>query len=284
MVRTLDPYQDWNTLELTCSYCGWKGLGSDSTGFEVFEDHSVIECPNCFRSLAYIPHLRAGEAGVREAEKYGTEEDVAAAKKRAERYEHVTKTRDSITDDLPELNLESFAVTWDQKPAAGEDADQGRDEGEWDWVLSVDDREIWREPRCFEDFERFAEVVQILKAKYGEAVTDLSPTEASLLYLLGDAVRAHKVLAQARAKLSSPDQHDTDQQQASTRTRGQSTRRPKPDPTYNASEDPSWAQFDDRIPEDTVEGRVTTWLGLPQDADDPEDDCVNPDEDKTRGA
>jgi hypothetical protein len=46
-------------------------------------------------------------------------------------------------------------------------------------VLRHGDREIWREPAYYESYQRFAEVYEILRERYGPRLAEVRPTPAS---------------------------------------------------------------------------------------------------------
>ena len=60
---------------------------------------------------------------------------------------------------------------------------------------------IWKELAFYEGFKRFGEVAMILKAKYGNRLRDLEPTQESYLYLLGDSLAADGKILQIRGTL-----------------------------------------------------------------------------------
>jgi hypothetical protein len=65
---------------------------------------------------------------------------------------------------------------------------------------------IWKELAFWEGFERFGEVAMLLKAKYGNRLRDLEPTQESYLYLLGDSLSAEEKIRQLRKTLGAGEQ------------------------------------------------------------------------------
>jgi hypothetical protein len=59
---------------------------------------------------------------------------------------------------------------------------------------------IFSEPAFYEGYERFIEVAQILRNRYGAASRDLVPTKASELYLYGDYSGSRAIVVAAREK------------------------------------------------------------------------------------
>lgn len=96
-------------------------------------------------------------------------------------------------DQLPEWVGPAAALAWDSVES---------DYGEPSFtVIKHGDREIWREPICWEGYDRFREVVRILKQRYGKRLLDVVPTSASELYLFGDSITAHEYVEQVRRSL-----------------------------------------------------------------------------------
>ena len=89
---------------------------------------------------------------------------------------------------LPELEGESLILTWDQVDA--------------DSIISHKDIVIWREKTGWEVYDRFEEIVIILKHKYGSCLADLIPTLRSLYALYGDSSAASAHVAHARQSLA----------------------------------------------------------------------------------
>lgn len=88
---------------------------------------------------------------------------------------------------LPELEGEKLILTWDQIEA--------------DSIILHRDRVIWRERTGWEVYERFDEIVGILKQKYGKRLVDVVPTPRSLYALYGDSTRAYFHVAFVRESL-----------------------------------------------------------------------------------
>lgn len=60
---------------------------------------------------------------------------------------------------------------------------------------------LFVEPTSYECYERFIEVAEIIKARYGKAVLDFVFTRESELYLLGDRIGAPQLIYNARQKI-----------------------------------------------------------------------------------
>ena len=81
----------------------------------------------------------------------------------------------SEASQLPEIESPSFILHWDFVHA-GFDSET---------LIKHGDTIIFREVVIFEGYERFIEVAEILRARYGTALHDLVPTDRSLTYLYG---------------------------------------------------------------------------------------------------
>ena len=68
-------------------------------------------------------------------------------------------------------------------------------------VIRFGKREIWREPACWESYDRFAEILAILRDKYGDRLVDVVPSSQSEWYLYGDAMSAPEDVKKARMRL-----------------------------------------------------------------------------------
>jgi ankyrin repeat protein len=89
---------------------------------------------------------------------------------------------------LPELEGDALKLTWDQIEA--------------DSVITHGDRVVWRERTGWEVYERFEQIVEILRHRYGSRLADLVPTERSLYALYGDSTPASFHVASARRSLA----------------------------------------------------------------------------------
>lgn len=99
----------------------------------------------------------------------------------------------SEASQLPEIASPSFVLHWDFVHA-GFDSET---------LIKHGDTIIFREPVIFEGYERFIEVAEILRARYGAALHDLVPTDPSLTYLYGDSLSSPGTVAKARKRIFS---------------------------------------------------------------------------------
>ena len=182
MGRVCKYYSDWQHEAFTCAQCGWTG----TVGFEDLEAGDVaaiIECPKCYKSLGVVlfPNLQE----TKEAAAQGNEKAIQALpgfEMRVERnwelLEKFDQKKIRSADQLPNLDGASLEFQWDF--VKGED-------GEWYQSIRLRDVEVWRELAFFNNLQRFEEVKELLKAKYGTRFESLTPTLASIEWLSGDS-------------------------------------------------------------------------------------------------
>jgi len=88
---------------------------------------------------------------------------------------------------LPELEGESLKLTWDQIDA--------------DSIISHGEQIVWRERTGWEVYDRFEEITEIFRHKYGQRLVEIVPTERSRYALYGDSTRASFHVESARRSL-----------------------------------------------------------------------------------
>jgi len=98
------------------------------------------------------------------------------------------KLRDSTP--LPDISLPAFTLQWDFK-INGNDRET---------IIRQDDTNIFSEPAIYEGANRYMEVADILRNRYGTALQDLIPTTKSELYLYGDQMHAPRLIKDYRLK------------------------------------------------------------------------------------
>ncbi len=193
MARRFDYYDDWKSKLLTCPKCGWSGT-FEQGAVEYFEQLMDSSCPACkwphAPKLAVVsfPTLEETEANF---EKLSDAEKASLAE-RKEFLAELERTRLKSPDELPDLAGSEIVLSWDFY----------EDESGASWTLiGYADQVVWSEKAVFEGAERFCEVVDILKQKYGERLADVVPADISGMYLYGDRLSSIEMVEQARASL-----------------------------------------------------------------------------------
>lgn len=183
MGKVCKYYSDWQHEAFTCERCGWTG----SVGLEDLEAGDVaaiIECPKCYKSLGVVlyPNLK----DTKEAAAQGNEAATKALPDFEARINHNWELLEKFEqekihspDQLPELEGEDLAFVWDFVKA---------EDGEFYQVIKLGDVELWREFAFFNNMQRFEEIKELLRAKYGRRFQSLTPTSASIDWLSGDNI------------------------------------------------------------------------------------------------
>lgn len=180
MIKHFKYHDDWQTVELECPKCHWKGKFSEgAVGYR--RELKDCCCPRC--DFGTSPMLATVDyPTLDEMLASSNPADVQYAKGLQQIQQSFDAAKLVSKDQLPEVDSASFTLTWDFVEFNGEAIT----------FIGHNDRLLFAEPASWEGYERFEEVCKIVREKYGARVTDLVPTPASELYLYGD-------------RLSSPD-------------------------------------------------------------------------------
>lgn len=169
--------------------CGWIGNGAEAQSGEHTHYCFELMCPLCKKAVATVGLLTNEEFVRLGQENWGGlgEEQRAEVRTRMRAITNYESRKLTKANRLPEIDEESFTLDWDQT---------GRET-----MIYLEDRLIWREPAVYEGVDRFVEVAKLLSAHYGTRLLDLRPTEKSLIYLLGDDLRASAKIEGCRRQL-----------------------------------------------------------------------------------
>jgi hypothetical protein len=189
--RRFNYFDDYKTPILECSKCGWRGTFEQGS-VEYYDQLMDCHCPRCSSleapMLAIVSYPTLEEARAN-ADKPGIREWVQQIDAGLDKFAR-EKLREP--DQLPEINEDSFMLTWDFD---GSNPDDQRT------LIKHGDTVIFSEPARWEEYERFEEVAEILKQKYGKRINDLIPTERSEMWLWGDKWSAPDYVDSVREKL-----------------------------------------------------------------------------------
>ena len=189
--RHFSYYDDWKTAVLTCPKCGWTGVFEEGD----VEHHEALmdsSCPDCqwpdspMLAIVSYPTLAETEAHFDRLSK--PEQEYFFRRK-----QFVQSDWLQSVEQLPELEASKITLFWDF--TGTEEA------GDTTTVIRFGEQVVWAEPAVWEGYERFAEVLSILRQKYGERLVDLVPTPKSELYLYGDRLSSPTVVDRARAAI-----------------------------------------------------------------------------------
>ena len=174
---TRNYYDGWQTADAKCGKCDWTGKLADADQ-ELFSELMQLNCPKCDGRLDLVmfPTIEEGIAAGPNVSAEEREYIAEIARGRMEFEALKLKT----PDQLPDIDDATIVLTWDWVGVEGDSRTE----------IRHGSRIIWREPAVYEGYERFEEVVDILRQRYGERLYDVVPTRASQLYLLGDSFSA----------------------------------------------------------------------------------------------
>jgi hypothetical protein len=182
-------YDDWQSVELECRKCGWKGKFEDG----VVGYHGELmdcSCPTCgffdrpILAMVMYPTLAEMRSSGRTA-------DTQQAERIAQFQHRFDESKLKDKAQLPDIDAPSFKLDWDFLEI----------EGDHFTVIRYGDRVLFSEHALWEGYERFEEVCKIIREKYGARAVDLVPTPSSELYLYGDVLSSPTVVIEARRRL-----------------------------------------------------------------------------------
>ena len=179
-------YDNWQDEEFDCPACKWHGPGSVLVLGDYTLDSAERLCPTCEECITVVLHptieeSRANWDKVSEWDRKNIETAEAFHAEFARR-----KLREP--SQLPDIAETSFVLHWDI-------ADHGSHK---ETLIKHADNIIFAEPALYEGYERFIEVAEILRSRYGAALRDLISTKGSELYLYGDNSGSPATVAAAR--------------------------------------------------------------------------------------
>ncbi len=181
-------FQDWRKAHFDCKKCGWSGSGDDLRPSAVSAYDYFLCCPGC---KEVVDTVRTPT--FKEAREHWDELDEASRQQvlRGEQVQKEYRER-KLTDpeQLPTIPDEKIVLTWDMEYEEGGDV-----------LIKHGDRIIWSEPSFYENSDRFQEVANLLLQKYGRRLADLVPTDATIVYLIGDHLSAASRVEAVRERI-----------------------------------------------------------------------------------
>ena len=190
-------YDDWRERWWQCGDCGWQGLGSELKTGEMFRELMEMECPGCDERLLIVSYPTLAESRANWSRlSEGERAEVEAIELFNRRFESSSLRAAS---QLPELAGDELVLDWDFAGTDPQTAGGGQASPET--VIRHGHLEVWREPALWEGYERFVEVLGMLRERYGARLKDLVPTAASELFLYGDRLASPSLVRKARDAL-----------------------------------------------------------------------------------
>ena len=95
-------------------------------------------------------------------------------------------------DQLPDVDATVFEIAWDLEEPPGE--------ADW-YVPRWGDRELWRMPAGWEDYQTFVTVAGILSRKFGPRLKDVVPSRAAESNMWGDRLSTPSWIDAARRRV-----------------------------------------------------------------------------------
>jgi len=156
-----DNYYSYKNEKLSCEHCGWTGLGSEVEQGEMFNDGFELDCPKCherFPGLILFPTIA-------ETLEKGSDEDKLVAKATKTFREKWIASLLKDIKQLPNLHYDFMAFVLREI----------EEDGEKYIVITEQNKLIWKEILVYEYYDRFIEIGNLLKQKYGDRMIDLVP-------------------------------------------------------------------------------------------------------------
>lgn len=182
MSKTFEYYSNWRNEVVTCPNCAWQGRVDDGNQ-RYFHELLDSCCPQCGRIVAIV--MYPTNDNVRAAAQAGHPEairNLAGVERMEARWERFDREKLKTPDQLPNLwgkdDLDFVLDTDDERTP-----DRERESFN---LLKYGDRVIWKELAFWEGWQRYPELVEILKAKYGSRFKSLKVTYKAHQYLFGD--------------------------------------------------------------------------------------------------
>ncbi|MEH6584129.1 MAG: hypothetical protein V7754_19505 [Halioglobus sp.] len=188
---TPNYYDNWRTEQYVCQACKWRGIGEALSQGELSPTYFELLCPVCeeFVTLITLPTVEESRANWDTLSEDERKHIEAIERFRADFAAH------KLTEEsqLPDIEAPSFLLHWDFFYA----------EPHSETLIKHGDTIIFREPAFYEGYERFIQVAEILRARYGSALRDLIPTEDSNTYLYGDSHSSSNTVDEAVKRIFS---------------------------------------------------------------------------------
>jgi hypothetical protein len=183
-------YYTYKEVPFSCEHCGWTGNGGDLEHGDMFGTLFELDCPACHEMLTFISYPTTTEARANWDKLSEVDQmQVEIIERRLDLFEQVSL---KSPEQLPNIDEPEFLLLWDyvEIPKVGGTT-----------IIRLGERQIFAEPAFYEGYERFMNVAEILKTKYGNALMDLVPTNASELYLYGDSISSPRKIENCRMRL-----------------------------------------------------------------------------------
>jgi len=164
LLAEFDVGDEFEKKEYICSDvgdCGWRGLGTE-TNLVFIRNTAWSQCPKCSSNVAYIVDIDA--------------ENHRASYVSRKHRDYIEKLKETLTQDeasFPELEGDSLEFSWTIEPSDSADGVAP------DYVvIDCDDVVIHREEAYWGNKDRFEQVEEMLRRRYGSRFSDLEHFDA----------------------------------------------------------------------------------------------------------
>jgi phage FluMu protein Com len=177
-------YYEFASEKFKCPNCNWTGSGAEAKTGEVFGALFEIDCPNCGETLGSVSFPTD-----KETLEHGSEKEKESVLKRIAFLEKMDATLLKSIDQLPEIKGDELVF---------ETAEERRGDDLYLKILCQGDL-VWEEITGYEYYDRFLELGNMFKEKYGESMVDF--IQQGSAYLYGDSISAYQKVEEFRKKL-----------------------------------------------------------------------------------
>lgn len=176
-------YDGWQEKTYICPDCSWQGHGEECRQGNMYRELFALSCPKCGEELDTIsfPRISDTQANWDKA----SEADKLMATLAEQSSKVIKATKLYSTQQLPGIHGNDLVLVWDYQSPRLFDS--------WT-VIRYGNEIVWREKCGWEVYNRFVEVLKILKDKYGRNLVDVAPTYRSYDSLCGDRFTPFDIL------------------------------------------------------------------------------------------
>jgi len=186
-------YYFYKKERFTCEKCNWNGMGAELKPGELSDTFFEVECPKCLEVLGMVMLPLTEEVLV-----HGSEDDKAMVRAQMDWRQRFEASRLKDIGQLPDLSDDDMEFVLHEVNAPK--SPHGKT-SEGYIVITYKGEVIWREMRIFEYLDRFFELANLLKRKYGSRMIDLIPDGGMSVDLGGDCLSAFDQIKQCRKAL-----------------------------------------------------------------------------------
>ena len=163
----MSQYYTYKKQNYSCKKCKWKGLGEQTQSGDIINWDSIqILCPQCYNLITVVMFPT-----FEETMEYGSEEEKVSARERQDFLTRLHASQLKKAGQLPDIEASEIIISLREE--AKTDGKDGY------IVLYWKEKELWREIRGWEYYERYLELGNILKEKYGSRLIDFEADETT---------------------------------------------------------------------------------------------------------